>query len=198
MVIVATSSPGPSTILIVTNSVLYGWRKSAFTALGNVAALFLLGVLSVIGLGTLLKTSEFAFTVFKFGGVIYLFGLGVMFILKMHAPIEVSSGSEEHKEISDKRLFVQALGVVSSSPKAILVLTTLFSQFLNTEAALVPQFAGLIVTLMISSFVFLMGYAVLAHKMKLWLSNPRSSMLVSRVSGVIFISFAALLAVSSQ
>jgi threonine/homoserine/homoserine lactone efflux protein len=116
----------------------------------------------------------------------------------MHAPIEVSSGSEEHKEISDKRLFIQALGVVSSSPKAILVLTTLFSQFLNTEAALVPQFAGLIVTLMISSFVFLMGYAVLAHKMKLWLSNPRSSMLVSRVSGVIFISFAALLAVSSQ
>ncbi|MBC8375916.1 MAG: LysE family translocator [FCB group bacterium] len=198
LVVVATSSPGPSTVLIVTNSILYGWRKTTYTALGNVAALFLLGLLSVIGLGTLLKTSVLAFTVFKLVGVLYLFSLGVIFILKKHASIQVPSDSSAVLEISGWRLFLQALGVVSSSPKAILVLTTLFSQFLDPESALIPQFSGLIITLMLSSFIFLMCYAVLADGMKRWLSNPDSRMLVSRISGIIFISFSVMLAVSSQ
>jgi threonine/homoserine/homoserine lactone efflux protein len=85
-----------------------------------------------------------------------------------------------------------------SNPKAIVFLTALFPQFVVTDQPLMLQFVILITTLMFFSFVFLMGYALLAHKAKFWLMNPRRLKMFGRCSGSIFVGFGALLATSHR
>jgi len=96
------------------------------------------------------------------------------------------------------KIFVQALGIALSNPKAIVFLTALFPQFINTKEALIPQFSMLIAILMFFSFSFLMGYALLAHKAKIWITKPERIKTFNRTSGSIFIGFGLLLATSSN
>jgi len=76
-----------------------------------------------------------------------------------------------------------------SNPKAIVFLTALFPQFIQTQSALVPQFTVLISVLMLFSFSFLMGYALLADRAKHWMSHPVRIKRLQRTSGGIFIGF---------
>jgi len=198
LVTVATATPGPAVLFIMTNATLHGWRKAAFAALGNIAGLFCLGILAVAGLGTILKTSEFIFNIIKYAGAAYLIYLGLKMIFQKSLDFDTMKNQLTSTDISSQKLFLQAVGVAMSNPKAIVFLTALFPQFINTNKALIPQFSMLIATLMIFSFSFLMFYALLAHTAKIWLSKPSKMYAVNRISGSIFIGFGILLAGSSN
>ena len=70
--------------------------------------------------------------------------------------------------------------------------------FYTGDRSLPGQFFILIGTLMFFSFLFLMGYALLAHKAKFWLMKPARIRVFGRISGSIFVGFGALLATSSH
>jgi homoserine/homoserine lactone efflux protein len=198
LVVAATSTPGPAVLFIMTNSTLYGWRKSTFAALGNIVGLLCLGIMSVAGLGTILKASELVFNMIKYAGASYLIYLGLKLILQKNMKFAALANQWVAKNISAQQIFFQALAVALSNPKAIIFLTALFPQFINTQKALLPQFSMLIGTLMIFSFSFLMVYALLAHRAAGWLTRPNRVKTVNRASGSIFISFGVLLATSSN
>ena len=80
LVLVATSTPGPAVLYIMTNAAMHGWKKSLFAALGNITGLFFLGAIAVIGLGAVLKTSVLLFTLLKYGGAAYLVYLGIKMV----------------------------------------------------------------------------------------------------------------------
>lgn len=198
LVLVATSTPGPAVLFIMTNSTLHGWRKAAFAALGNIIGLFCLGIIAVTGLGTILNTSEIIFDIIKYVGAGYLVYLGVKLIFQKNFDFSAMRDQFISGDVSARKLFFQAFGVAISNPKAIIFLTALFPQFINIDQALIPQFAMLIGTLMIFSFSFLMLYALLAHNVKTWLTRPNRVKIFSRTSGSIFIGFGVLLAASSN
>lgn len=196
LVFFATSIPGPAVLFITTRSTLYGWRKAVFAALGNITGLLCLGIVAITGLGTILKTSEVVFEIIKFAGAGYLIYIGIIMILQNNfdtASIRdrlTQNGSSPHK------IYFQALGVALSNPKAIIFLTALFPQFIDTRQALLPQFSLLIVILMLFSFSFLMSYALVAHRVKEWLSVSGRMRTINKFGGSVFIGFGLLLAAS--
>ncbi len=198
LVLVATSTPGPAVLFIMTNATLHGWRKASFSALGNIVGLFCLGVIAVTGLGTILQASEIIFNIIKYAGAGYLIYLGVKLFFQKGPDFNAMTNDLTPAHVSSKKIFFQAMGVAVSNPKAIVFLTALFPQFLNIQQPLIPQFTLLISTLMAFSFSFLMMYALLAHKAKLWLTKPNRIKAVSRTSGSIFVGFGILLAASSN
>ncbi len=198
LVIVATATPGPAVLFIMTNSTLHGWRKAAFAALGNIFGLFCLGIIAVTGLGTILNTSEIIFNIIKYAGAAYLIYLGLKLIFQKSFDFNTMQNQLISTDVSSQKIFFQAFGVAMSNPKAIVFLTALFPQFLDINEALIPQFSMLIATLMIFSFSFLMFYALLAHNVKTWLSKANRIKVVNRTSGSIFIGFGVLLATSSN
>jgi len=198
LVLIATSTPGPAVLFIMTNSTLHGWRKATFAALGNIVGLFCLGIMAVAGLGTILKTSESIFNIIKYIGAAYLVYLGLKMIFQKGFDFDTIKNQFIAANISSGKIFLQAWGVAISNPKAIIFLTALFPQFININEALLPQFAMLIATLMMFSFSFLMLYAVLAHRAKTWLTKPNRVKCLNRTSGSIFIGFGVLLATSSN
>jgi threonine/homoserine/homoserine lactone efflux protein len=198
LVFIATSTPGPAVLFIMTNATLHGWRKAAFAALGNIVGLLCLGIISVTGLGTILKTSEIVFNLIKYCGAAYLVYLGLKMIFQKGIDFTAIKNELIVADIPPQKLFVQALGVAISNPKAIVFLTALFPQFVDINHALIPQFSMLIATLMIFSFSFLMFYALLAHRIKAWLNKPKRIKYFNRTSGSIFIGFGILLATSAN
>jgi threonine/homoserine/homoserine lactone efflux protein len=198
LVLVATATPGPAVLFIMTNSTLHGLRKAIFAALGNIVGLFCLGIIAVTGLGTILKTSEFLFNGIKYAGAAYLIYLGFKMIFQKKFDFTTMKNQLISPHVDAHRIFFQALGVALSNPKAIVFLTALFPQFVVIDQALLPQFSVLIATLMAFSFSFLMFYAALAHKVKAWLTKPTRVTLFNRASGSIFIGFGVLLAASSN
>jgi len=198
LALVATSTPGPAVLFIVTNSALHGWRKASFSALGNITAIFCMALISITGLGAILNTSVIVFNVIKYAGAFYLILLGLKLFFQKSPAFNTSQSQAVSGHISSSKIFFQAFGVAVSNPKAIVFLTALFPQFLNIKEPLTYQFLILIITLMILSFFFLMLYALMAHRAKAWLKSSRHVRLFSRISGSVFMGVGVLLAASSN
>jgi threonine/homoserine/homoserine lactone efflux protein len=198
LVIVATSTPGPAVLFIMTNSTLHGWRKATFAALGNIVGLFCLGIIAVTGLGAILKASEIIFNIIRYAGAAYLIYLGLKLIFQRSSEFSIIKNQLISTDVSSQKLFFRALGVALSNPKAIVFLTALFPQFVNINESLIPQFSILIAILMLFSFFFLMFYALLAHRVKTLLTKPNRIKTFNRTSGSIFIGFGFLLATASN
>ena len=198
LVIVATSTPGPAVLFIMTNSALHGWRKAIFAALGNIVGLFCLGIIAVTGLGAILKASEIIFNIIRYAGAAYLIYLGLKLIFQRSSEFSIIKNQLISTDVSSQKLFFRALGVALSNPKAIVFLTALFPQFVNINESLIPQFSILIAILMLFSFFFLMFYALLAHRVKTLLTKPNRIKIFNRTSGSIFIGFGFLLATASN
>ncbi len=197
-VFAATATPGPAVLFITTNSLLYGWKKTIFAALGNIIGLFCLGVIAITGLGAILKMSALVYSIIKYLGASYLIYLGLKMIFQKHTAFELCDEFSEKKSISSQKLFCQAFLVAVSNPKAIVFLTALFPQFINHQSALYPQFAALIAMLMIFSFSFLLLYSMVADRAKGWISKPGRIKILNKISGSLFVGFGALLATSSN
>lgn len=197
LVTVATATPGPAVLFIMTHAAHHGWRKAVFAALGNITGLFCLGILAVTGLGTIVKTSQLVFDMIKYAGAGYLVYLGFRLLSQKNPDFPSIDHRLIAKNVSSHKLFFQAFGVAMSNPKAIVFLTALFPPFVAIDQALLPQFSMLIVTLMLFSFSFLMFYASLAHNAKIWLTKPQRMKAVNRTSGSVFIGFGVLLATSA-
>jgi len=198
LVTVATATPGPAVLFIITHSILHGWNKAVYAAFGNILGLFCLGIVAITGLGTVLNTSVTFFNILKYVGSAYLVYLGLKLIFQKNYGFSPFKDQVISNDISSKKLFFQAFTVAISNPKAILFLTALFPQFISIEKTLVPQFLILITILMSFSFSFLMFYALLAQRIKNWLNKSERIKNFNRISGLIFIGFGFLLATSSH
>ncbi len=198
LVFIATSTPGPAVVFIMTNSTLHGWKKSVFAALGNIVGLLFLGIIAISGLGTILKTSVIVFSVIKYAGAAYLVYLGIKMIIQKSGDLTPIDNPSGVKDVTAKKIFLQAFGVAVSNPKAVVFLTALFPQFIDIQKVIIPQFIILISILMLFSFCFLMSYALLAHKARIWLKKPERLTSVNRIFGSVFIGFGWILATSTN
>lgn len=195
---IAAATPGPAVLFITTNSLRHGWRKTVFAALGNISGLLCLGIVTITGLGALLKTSVVMYGVIKYLGAGYLMYLGVRMFLRGDYQLGEDALPQDRKRISSCRLFLQAFGVAISNPKAVVFLTALLPQFINIEKSLVPQFSLLILTLMSLSFSCLLFYSVLAHQTRNWITQRGRVKTINRAGGAAFVGFGVLLALSSN
>lgn len=198
LVLIATSTPGPAVLFITTKSLIHGWRKSVFAALGNIVGLLFLGLIAVTGLGAILKTSEGIFNLIRYAGAAYLVFLGLKMFCQNNINMETLHTLSLSDDVSSKKLFLQALGIAVSNPKAIVFLTALLPQFMAIDKPIIIQFVLLISILMLFSFVFLMFYSILASRAKTWLTRPGRVKAVNRTSGSIFVGFGILLGLSSD
>src|SRR5579872_1657807 len=179
---IAILSPGPAVLLAISNSVRFGLRRVVYSSLGNVIGVMLVSALAMIGLGALLKSSAFLFAILKLIGAGYLIFLGFR---QWNSTGNIFSRTGEttiESQRSNWQLFVQGVTLALTNPKAILFFTALFPQFLDSEKALLPQFAILTGTFMTISFCSLMMYALLARTTRKWFAVPRHARWFNRVS----------------
>jgi len=180
------STPGPSHLLMLSNSLSNGFRRSTATAAGDLSANFLQMILASLGLAAILTSSQSTFLVIKWAGVAYLVYLG----LKLICSEQVVSKSSEKRSI--KVLYWQGFITSAANPKAVIFFAALFPQFLSAEQPLLPQFLILSVTYLSVDGLFLCLYGKFADAFRMQVLE-RYGRFLSVLSGSLFLAAALLL-----
>lgn len=197
---IATVTPGPAILLVTTHSVTFGTRFSVATMLGNVSGLFIMSLLSVLGLSALILHSAPVFFVVKIVGASYLVFLGVKlwrhgFVLKQLCAADTRFGRSRPNIL---RLYGNGLLVALSNPKAIAFTTALFPQFIQPDRSMPLQFTILIATFMFLSFACLFVYAMIAAEARQRSTHLRLPGILSKLFGGAFVASGLFLATATQ
>ncbi|WP_409524483.1 LysE family translocator [Nitrincola sp. MINF-07-Sa-05] len=189
-VLLLMSTPGPSQLLILSNSLSSGFSGAAMTAAGDLTANLIQMIVATAGLAYLIQSNEELITIIKWVGVAYLLCMGTMSFVRQK-PLRVESQTHDERR-SRSSLYWQGFIVSAVNPKAVMFFAALFPQFIDSSGAVVPQFAVLSATYLMLDGMFLMTYAILAAKLAQWLTQD--SVWLRRTPGALLIAVALGLA----
>jgi len=162
MTFVVSATPGPNMLLVMSTSARDGLRAAIINMAGCMTSLLLMLSLSAAGLGALLQAFPTVFEGLRLLGAAYLAYLGVQC---WRAQVEDRSATPEttpttpQSNSSAWSQYRQGALVAASNPKAILFAAAFFPQFLNPEAAQLPQFAILLGTFAVVEVAWYFVYA---------------------------------------
>jgi len=180
-------SPGPAVFLALANGMGGNLKAVMLSSFGNILGLFLLSLISIIGLGALILTSSTLFLMVKIVGATYLIYLGLKQFKISKALSNPTEGTINKTKRTDVSYFTESFILAATNPKPILFFIAIFPQFLNVEVSLVPQFFTLTIIFMSISFLSLFSYGYLAKSAKNILSNKIGLKWFHRVTGGLFI-----------
>lgn len=181
--------PDTSQLLIISNSIRHGLRKSVYTIAGDLTANCLQMTGAAFGLAAVIATSASAFMWIKWLGVAYLVWIGLQIILsKDHTPdVEANASGEIF------RLFRQGFVTSMANPFAVVFFGALFPQFIDPASPVLPQLFILGITYIVVDGTILMLWGWTAVRAAAALKRF-SFGLVNKVCGGLMIAAAALLA----
>lgn len=163
--------PGPTILTVISYSMAHGRRANvplvAAVALGDSTAL----AASLVGLGALLATSAFWFTLIKWAGGLYLLYLGIRMLRAGASKAELATPPAP---ASAWRLFLNTWLVTALNPKGIVFFIAFLPQFLQPGADVQRQLWILAVTFVVLATLNAGLYAVFAGSARRLLSSPRA------------------------
>ena len=185
-------TPGTPRIVIISYSMNYGVRRCVWTALGDVTANIIQATLVIFVIGSFLSDNPTILNTLKWLGIAYLTYLA--YDIYKSRPKDINT-----KDISDKSFFSfykDGFLVAGTSPKAWMFFPFIFPQFIDFNSNYVIQFIILITTYVILDFLSLVGYAVLANKLIVWIkANPK---IINTISACVIILIAIIIAFTQQ
>ena len=164
-------TPGLPRVVIVSHTLNYGLNRSVWTALGDISANIIQGILVVFIIGSFLSNNPQVLNYLKWAGIFY-----IVYLAYDTYTAKISSINSKSQSIkSNFSLYKDGLMVAGLSPKAIIFFGTIFSSFINYESNIISQFLILMITYVVLDFVTLMIYGLAAEKITAWLkSKPKT------------------------
>ena len=185
-------TPGTPRIVIISYSMNYGVQKCVWTALGDITANIVQATLVIFVLGAFLSNNPIFLNMIKWIGIFYL--LYLAYDVYKSKPKSINSKKVYSKSIFS--FFRDGFLVAGTSPKAWLFFPLIFPQFIDFNSNYIIQFFILIVTYVVLDFLSLIGYAILAQKLILWIkANPKT---INTISASVLIIIALIIIVSQQ
>ena len=170
----------------------YGVTKCIWTALGDISANFIQGTLVIFVIGSFFSDNPNFLNIFKWVGILYLVYLA--YDIYKSKPKDINSNENYQKSIFS--FFKDGFLVAGTSPKAWMFFPLIFPQFIDFSSNYIVQFFILIFTYMILDFISLIGYAVLANKLIVWIkANPRT---INTISACVLIIIAIIIAITPR
>ena len=185
-------TPGTPRIVIISYSMNYGVKNCIWTAFGDITANLIQATLVIFVIGTFLSDNSNFLNFFKWIGVFYLIYLA--YDIYKSSPKDVNSKIFSTKSIFS--FYKDGFLVAGTSPKAWLFFPLIFPQFIDFNSNYIVQFFILITTYVVLDFISLIGYAVLAQKLILWIkANPKT---INTISASVLILIALIIIVTQQ
>ena len=185
-------TPGTPRIVIISYSMNYGVQKCVWTALGDVTANIIQATLVIFVIGSFLSDNPTILNTLKWLGIAYLTYLA--YDIYKSRPKDINT-----KDISDKSFFSfykDGFLVAGTSPKAWMFFPFIFPQFIDFNSNYIIQFIILITTYVVLDFMSLVGYAILANKLIVWIkANPK---IINTISACVIILIAIIIAFTQQ
>ena len=194
LVLIAT--PGQDMILVMSRSIAQGPAAGVATAAGVSVGLVGHTILATLGLGAILRTSEWLFSALKFFGAAYLIYLGVGLLVAKHHELALASAPRR----SHARLFFDGALSNVSNPKIAIFYFAFLPQFVS-PAALYPTLSIFVLGLAFAALTFLIKAPIglSAGALSGWLrARPAALRWLFRSSGAILIGLGVRLALERR
>jgi threonine/homoserine/homoserine lactone efflux protein len=161
---IGIATPGPTTLLALTNGSRFGPRRTVFGMVGAVLSDFVLIAAVAVGLGALLAASEFWFAVVKWVGVGYLAHRGIR-LLRSGGSLGPDLGDAAPPAARSARsIFLRSFLVAVTNPKGYLFFTAFLPQFIDPAGGQAQQYAMLAIVFAGIDFLVMLGYALLGSR----------------------------------
>ena len=197
MTFVVSATPGPNMLLVMSHGARFGLRAAVMTMAGCMTALLCMMSISAAGLGALLHSFPAVFDALRYLGAAYLAYLGYkLWMARLPSPATEGVSLQGAPERSGVSYYRQGLAVAASNPKAIVFSAAFFPQFIQAEWPALPQFAILLITFTVIEVSWYLIYALSGHKLSQYLQQAHVLKNFNRVTGGVFVGFAALMAAS--
>lgn len=189
---VAIVTPGPTTLLALSNGSRHGVRAAGWGMAGAVLAdLILVGAVAS-GLGVVLAASEVAFQLIKWVGAAYLAYLGWK-MLRSDAALVLPSAAAGADRPVGLALGLRSFMVALTNPKALLFMSAFLPQFIDPQAPLATQYAIVACVLATINILTMLVYATLGAQLVRAFQGSGLRWL-NRVCGSLMIGLAGTLA----
>ena len=183
-------TPGTPRIVIISYSMNYGIQKCIWTALGDVSANIVQATLVIFVLGSFFVDNPNFLNIFKWIGIAYLFYLA--YDVYKTQPKDTTTKNIITKSFFS--FFKDGFLVAGTSPKAWAFFPLIFPQFIDFNSNYIFQFFILITTYVVLDFLSLVGYAVAANKLIVWIkANPK---VINTISACALIAIAVYIAIT--
>ena len=184
-------TPGPPRVVIVSNTINYGLKKSVWTAFGDISANAVQATLVTFVIGTLLIEKPEIYVFLKWAGILY-----ILYLAYETVTLKIKDLSSEKKELkSNLAMYRDGFLVAGLSPKALVFFSTVFIQFINFDNNVISQFLILTITWLVLDFLSLMIYGLAAGRISEWLKgNPRT---LNTISACVLVIIAVTVAIKT-
>jgi len=187
-------TPGMCMTLAMTMGMTIGVKRALWMMIGELVAVGLLAILTVIGLAAIIVSYPQVFTAFKYLGGAYLFYIGVQMWLS-RGKMAIGENFESQQAASRTELIVQGFTTAAANPKGWAFFITLLPPFINTELPLTPQLTILISLILIMEFSCLLIYASGGRTLRRFLEKRGNVRLLNRVAGTLMMGVGVWLAI---
>jgi threonine/homoserine/homoserine lactone efflux protein len=190
LVLIAT--PGQDMILVMSRSVAQGASAGVVTAGGVSVGLVGHTVLATLGLGAVLRTSEWLFIALKFVGAAYLIYLGIGLLRTQERGLPI--GAQAARTLG--KLFLDGAASNLSNPKVAIFYFAFLPQFVSPSAQY-PTLTVFVLGLVFAGLTFVVKapVGIFAGRLSTWLrARPGVLRWVFRSSGAILVALGVGLA----
>jgi RhtB (resistance to homoserine/threonine) family protein len=197
--LLAVASPGPDFALVLKQSVVHGRRAAVWASVGIGTGILLHVGYSLFGLGLLIRGSTTWFNVVKFAGATYLAWVGLQCLRAKPRNDGATDDPAAAAPMgpSDRGAFATGFLTNALNPKATLFFISLFAMVVDPHTPkLVQAGYGLWMTLVTAAWFCLVS--VLFTQPMVRGRFLRASHWIDRALGVVFLGFAAWLAVAEM
>jgi threonine/homoserine/homoserine lactone efflux protein len=191
--------PGPSVLFTISRGVALGRRAALATVLGNTSGLMFQLALVVIGIGSILASSDTVFTVLKLIGAAYLILLGVRNI-RDRKQLAGALGTAGVAPRSLTRIIREGFVVGATNPKGLIIFTAVLPQFIDrSQGHQTLQLATLGLLCAVVALLSDGTWAIASGTARQWLGrSPRRLEMLSAGGGLTLIALGAGLALTGR
>ncbi|WNJ97558.1 LysE family translocator [Vibrio ruber] len=182
-------SPGPTVFLVIGQSLAYGKKSVIPTVLGTMTGDIVALTCSLLGVGAVLVSSLFAFSMMKWLGVAYLVYLGIK---AWCSPVSDHSLSCCQR-INRWEMYKNSLLVTALNPKGLIFFMAFFPLFISPHAEdVLLQMLILAMTFIAVSLFSVTFYTYFAGRIRNYVSSVKAQVIFNKTSGGILIGAAIL------
>lgn len=186
------ATPGQDMILVMSRSIAQGTAAGIVTAAGVAVGLLGHTVLATLGLGAILRTSEWLFAALKFAGAAYLLYLGIGLLRTGHGSLAI--GKQAVRPLG--KLFLDGAFSNLSNPKVAIFYFAFLPQFVSPSARH-PTLSVFVlgVAFAVLTFVVKAPVGIFSGALSAWFrSRPSVLTWIYRSSGAILVGLGIRLA----
>jgi len=189
--------PGPIVTLVIANSLRHGARAGLTNIAGTTLGSTLFFAIGGFGMAWVLALLSDWFTLIRWTGAAYLIYLGVMLWLQKGQSLAEQTDVATNTGKA-KTFFLQGFIVAITNPKTIIFYAAFFPQFIDPALPAGEQLFVLSATFLIIAAIIDSSYAILAGKLRPWLSSERRGRIRNRITGTLLIITGAALALTRK